>query len=562
MLTPMLTPMLTHYDLIIVGGGINGAALARLAASLGHKVGLFEAADFGHGASSNTSKLLHGGLRYLETYAFGLVGEAVRERARWLKLAPHLAQAARFHFPLVPQARHGRWMIKCGMLLYDGLAAREPESKRLGGHAWVNAQAFAESVPQLLPGEVRGAYTYADCIMDDARHCLETVLDAEALGAVVRNYHPVTHVREDQEGVDVTVLNRLTGKEMALRAKQVALLAGPWTDKFRRESLDAGLTLLQKSETSATEPWVRPSQGIHLIVDGLDARECLILPVPNTTRYFFVLPHPGYVIVGTTETEITGEMPESPRPQETEITELLGLLRLYFPKQNARLLGVFAGVRPLARVSPSKAAKLTSPLTAKVSREHVVHRIGEHMVSAVGGKYTTHRPLALDVYRQIFGREKTAHEKKAIADFFQRPLPGAWHSPAEEKALVEDLGRAGLPDALAQAWVFRYGIKARAVLDHCHQETDGLTLLPDCTDVAWGEIAYALDREYVKSPIDFLRRRTRLFFTPHAGLAALPEIEKRIFARYPEAKAMLKASADYREYLKGYRHLAMTGDGK
>lgn len=545
-----MTTIPTEFDLLIVGGGINGAALARLAAHLGNRVGLFEAADFGHGASSNTSKLLHGGLRYLETYAFSLVREAVRERARWLRLAPHLAHEARFHFPLLPQSRRSRWLVKCGMMLYDGLAASEPESKLLGGHAWVPSGDFAQKEPHLLPRQVRGAYAYADCVVDDARLCLETLQDAEALGATVRNYHRVTALHEDGDGVDVSVLNHLTGKEMSLRAKRVAVLAGPWTDSFRREALNPG------------EPWVRPSQGIHLVVDGLDARECLILPVPDSARYFFVLPYQGYALVGTTETEIVGDLPESPLPMQAEIDELQALLRLYFADQNPRLISVFAGVRPLARAS----AKQASNHAAKVSREHTLHRIGDRIVGAVGGKYTTHRPLALDLYRHLHRQEKTMAAQSQpsrdieaeVKGFSMRPLPGAWKSPTEKQALVDELARTKLPGSLAGAWVNRYGVKAREVLAFCRGETDGLAILSGCEDVALGEIGYAMAHEYVRTPVDFLRRRTRLFFTPHGGLAALPEILKRIDAQYPSAQAMLGESADYMQYLKRYRHISVT----
>lgn len=520
----------SSFDLVILGGGINGAALARLAAFQGLKVALFEAGDFGHGASSNTSKLLHGGLRYLETYDFGLVREAVRERSRWLRLAPHLAEERRFHFPIVPQGRHGRLLIKCGMMLYDGLAGAE----HLGGHRWLGPQAFAASEPGFLPTSRQGAYAYADCVMDDARHCLETMLDAESLGASVHNYHEVTAVQENDAAVEFSVLNRLTGREQVVQAERGVILAGPWTDQ-----------LLRRAAGKSTQ-WVRRSQGIHLIVDGLSARECLILPVPKSPRYFFVIPDgTGWHWVGTTEYEIPGDIPESPAPTEQEIEELLALLRLYFPRDKPRLLGTFAGVRPLAKANKS--------LTAKLSREHAIHPIGQRLYSVVGGKYTTHRPLAQDLFRHMLG-------KKAIKrSLDSRPLPGAWANANEKARLISDLQKHGFatPDLVA-AWCRRYGIRARAVAAAVSASPEAQKPLPGSATVLRGELDFAIAQEHARTPVDFFRRRTRLFFTPGGGLPALELARETFAAAFPGAEKLLGETADYSAYLRRYRHLAVT----
>jgi glycerol-3-phosphate dehydrogenase len=523
----------SSVDLLIVGGGINGAALARLTAFKGQSVVLMEAADFGHGASSNTSKLLHGGLRYLETYDFGLVREAVRERARWLKLAPHLAEEARFHFPLVPQGRHGRWLMKCGMLLYDGMAGGE----KVGRHSWVPAQTLARLEPHFMK-KTGGAYAYSDCMMDDARLCLETIQDAEKLGAQVFNYHRVTHLEEVNDQVEATILDRGTGRETVVHARRAAVLAGPWTDSLMHQSLG------QRTE------WVRQSQGIHLIVQGELAKQCLILPVPQSTRYFFVLPHGDCTLVGTTETELKGELPESPKPQKQEIAELEALIRTYFPDCAFERIGVYAGVRPLAKAVHSS--------TAKLSREHVVHRIGAHIVAAVGGKYTTHRPLAQSVWQALTG------EPKVDPAFWSRPLPGAWASAEEKEDLRQGLlGGRDLNPSLAMAWMQRYGKTALAVREFILSKEGGpgLEFLPGSDSVAIGEIRYAIEKEYVKTAVDFCRRRTRLYFTANAGLLALELIENRLREVLGSSGKLLGESADYRHYLGIYQHRSVAVSG-
>jgi len=518
-----------NFDLVIAGGGINGAALARLAAFQGLRVALFESGDFGQGASSNTSKLLHGGLRYLETYDFALVHEAVRERAKLLSIAPHLAEERRFHFPIIPQGRHGRWLVKCGLLLYDGLSGWD----HIGSHRWIGEREFQSREPGFLPGDRHGAYAYSDCVMDDARLCLENILDARALGAEVSNYRQLVSVQEEKEGMEITVLDRFTGREKVVTSEKVAFMCGPWSDQVAQKTM--GLDTR----------WIRPSQGIHLVVSGLSAKDCLILPVPKSKRYFFVIPDDhGRHWVGTTETELRGDMPENPLPQAGEIREIQDLLALYFPEDEVELICTFAGIRPLARAEKGA--------TAILSREHALHRIGDRMVAAVGGKYTTHRPLALDAYRHLYGK------KKPIKSLKDRPLPGAWKSPQEFSELERDLrAEAWMTPALRQGWLRRYGMRSREVLAFFRAEERATTwreTLPGCPTIARGEMHFSLKREFALTAVDFFRRRTRAFFAPGGGLEALPEMEAALEEAFPGRSHVNDVHADYRRYLADYHH--------
>jgi len=514
-----------------VGGGVNGAALARLAAFQGLKVGLFESGDFGQGASSNTSKLLHGGLRYLESFEFGLVRESVRERARLLKLAPHLVEERRFQFPFTPFSRQIRPLVKMGMMLYDGLSGGE----RLSRHGWISAEALGKNEPGFLPGEERGAYGYADCVVDDARLVLENILDAEALGAQVANWHTVTKVHEEGEShVEVTVLDRLTGREKIWTGSKVAMLLGPWTDQALRGMM------------GMNTQWVRKSQGIHLIVEGLSARDCFILPVPKTKRYFFVIPFAsGRHLVGTTETELSGDLAEEQTPSADEIKELQHLMKVYFPNDQTKMICTIAGVRPLAQAEKGN--------TSALSREHVIHRISNRIYAAVGGKYTTHRPLAEHCFEDLYG-------SKPLKSIEARALPGAWSKEEERLDLEKALKQfAFMNNSLIGHWLKRYGKRAMEVAQFIAARSEQTSLIDESGDVLWGEIDFAIEHEYVKTPVDFLRRRTRLFFTAGGGLTALPKVNAACLARYPTLTNAIGDHANWHMYLNRYCHCSVTG---
>lgn len=521
------------YDLIIVGGGINGAALARLAAFNGLKTALFEAGDFGRGASTNTSKLLHGGLRYLETYDFGLVKDAVRERAALLALAPHLVESRRFLFPRTRMGRHARPMIKAGMALYDFLAG----GRRLEPHRWVPPEELRKLEPQFLPQEDCGAYAYSDCVMDDARMVMENLADAAALGARLHNYQAFQGAEPAGDGaMEVTVLDRLTGKEIIHRARKVAIVAGPWTDQIIATAFPG------------SAPEVRLSQGIHLIADGLPSRSCFILPVPGSKRYFFIVPWKGKHLIGTTETELGEVPPAPPVPREGEIAELMRLATTYFPDWKPDIICTITGIRPLARGGKGT--------TVTLSREHEFHTLRDNVHSAVGGKYTTHRSFADGFLRHILGKQAEVKDIKA------RPLPGAWKDTQERDAVRRGLMAYPFADeTVSAAWLRRYGKRALELAGFVSGEAARRERLPGPYGLLLGELVWSAEKEWARTPEDFLRRRTDAYFTRGGGTECLGRVEEFFRARTP-GLAVLGMEADYAAFLRANRHAAAPAEGK
>jgi glycerol-3-phosphate dehydrogenase len=521
-----------EYDLIIVGGGINGAALARLAAFNGMATALFEAGDFGRGASTNTSKLLHGGLRYLETYDFGLVKDAVRERAALLGLAPHLVEARRFLFPRTRLGRHARPMIKAGMALYDFLAG----GRRLEPHRWLSPGELRRLEPDFLPGEECGAYAYTDCVMDDARLVMENLIDAAALGARLHNYQAFQGAEPAGDGrMDVTVSDRLTGKEIVHRARRLAIVAGPWTDQ------------IIASAFPGNAPEVRLSQGIHLIADGLPSNSCFILPVPESKRYFFVVPWKGKHLIGTTETELEA-VPAMPAvPREAEIAELMRLATTYFPDWKPDVICTITGIRPLARNGKGS--------TVILSREHEFHTLRDDVYSAVGGKYTTHRSFADAFLRHILGK------KALLKDIKDRPLPGAWKDIQERDAVRRGLMAYPFADEpVAAAWLRRYGKRALELAEFVSREAARRERLPGPYGLLLGELAWSSEREWARTAEDFLRRRTDAYFARGGGMECLEKVDAFFRARAP-GLAALGVEADYRAFLRANRHTAAPDAG-
>jgi glycerol-3-phosphate dehydrogenase len=521
------------YDLIIIGGGINGAALARLAAFNGLSTALFEAGDFGRGASTNTSKLLHGGLRYLETYDFGLVKDAVRERAALLGLAPHLVEARRFLFPRTRLGRHLRPMIKAGMAMYDLLAG----GRRLQAHRWVPPGELRRLEPAFLPGEDCGAYAYSDCVMDDARLVIENLADAASLGAKISNYKSFQGAEPSGDGsLEVTILDRVSGREAVHKAKRVAIAAGPWTDQ------------LLSAAFPGAAPQARLSQGIHLIAAGIPSQSCFILPVPDSKRYFFIVPWKGKHLIGTTETELEGLPTGAPVPRESEVEELLRLARVYFPDWKPEIICTFTGIRPLARSGKGS--------TVVLSREHEFHTVRENVFSAVGGKYTTHRSFADAYLRHILG------PKREVKDIKARPLPGAWKDTPERDAVRRGLMAYPFADEpVAAAWLRRYGKRALEVAEFVSGEASRRERLPGPYGLLIGELLWSAEREWAKTPEDFLRRRTDAYFERGGGTECLDRVEAFFRGRTP-GLAALGAEADYAAFLRANRHAAAMAAGK
>lgn len=374
-----------HYDVVIVGGGINGTGLLRDLALNGVKALLVDKGDFSSQTSQASSKMLHGGIRYLENFDFGLVAEALEEKNLWLKLTPHLCFEREFYLPLYKYSKYTPWMLKSGLLLYDFLSHFQNRS-----HGMLDADEAMEKLPSLDPKDLRGAGKYYDGVVDDAKLTLECLYDAllepnvEAL-----SYHEVTHTQSIQDGYEVTIKSTRTGTVEKIKSQFVVFTTGPFTD-----------TLLPKLGIPWT-PQLVPSKGIHLWLKkgSIDVKGSVVLTTKDN-RVVFVIPQRGAILVGTTETKVKEDVFNIKATQE-DIQYLMGVLKQYFPNadlQDDSIISTFAGVRPLAKEEGH------SDTLGKVSRHHKIFRPTSHSYVMIGGKYTTFRRMTQELASEIVPR--------------------------------------------------------------------------------------------------------------------------------------------------------------
>ena len=346
------------FDLLIVGGGIVGAGIARDASMRGLKVALIEQGDFASGASSKTSKLIHGGLRYLEHGHLRLVFESLRERQILRTIAPSFVHPISFLLPIYAQDPRSRLKIGAGLWLYDLLA----RGGAIRGHRMVSARRVTRLEPALQLKGLRGAGLYTDCLMDDARVCLANILQAISFGAACCNYTRLLAFLKTEQRVCGGVAEDLrTGRSIEIQAKAVVNATGPWADQVRRMS------------DRYTPKRLAPTKGIHLILPQLN-REALFVQARRDGRMLFLLPWDGYTLVGTTESAVNVPL-DSLRATEEEVGSLLEEVNRVLPGSHIEeqdVIATFAGARPLVA---------SSGRAASISREH---RISDGRVLRVG----------------------------------------------------------------------------------------------------------------------------------------------------------------------------------
>ena len=362
------------FDVLIIGGGITGAGAARDAASRGLSVALIEADDFASGTSSRSSKLIHGGIRYLENLEFHLVFEALSERKLLFEMAPHLVHPLRFVLPVFEGGRVGMFKLGLGMWAYDALALFDaPEM-----HERLSRRETMEHLPYLKAQGLCGSYVYSDAYMDDDRLVIETLRAAHRLGACAANYVKATGVQTiEGKVVAVEAQDQFTGKKFTIRGRHTVSTVGPWTDQMAQEFFPGWKKIL------------RPSKGVHLTLDKskLPLEDAVVMADDAKNRIVFGIPRYDMVIVGTTDTDYKGS-PEEVHTERSDADYVLQVVNEYFPGAKVReqdVLASYAGVRPLVHDG--------SATEGKTSREHLIKT--EHGVTFVaGGKYTTYRLMA------------------------------------------------------------------------------------------------------------------------------------------------------------------------
>jgi glycerol-3-phosphate dehydrogenase len=493
------------FDFLIVGGGITGAAVARDAATRGLKVAVVEKNDFAFGTSSRSSKLIHGGLRYLENFEFKLVFEALAERSLLLETSPHMVRPLPFFMPVYAGDSHGRSILSLGLWLYDLLALfRTP-----GFHHRLSKRRMEETIPFIEKQKLLGGFRYYDASMWDDVLAVQTLRSAYENGAAVANY--VEAKQPIWTGDRITgfvVLDREAHQEIQIKAKKVISCVGPWTDTF-------GSTVDKN-----WKPWLSPSKGIHIVFDykKIPLPGALVMSHPTDGRISFVIPRKDYgsgvVIVGTTDGPTPND-PDRAQVEKSDVEYLMALLDKYFPSlqlKTSDILSAYVGVRPLVgNLTGSEGQALQ-----KVSREHHIDVGPGHTVVAAGGKYTTHRMMAQEIVEFALKEwKKEAKNQNSQGIEFPKnlkspqtknPINAHTTGPAVRRFRREMIEKKVLvPVELIE----RYGTEALEIMDEPHgQHTD-----PVGFPALASQLRYSIRHEMVLHLEDFYLRRLPLFLS-------------------------------------------------
>lgn len=493
-----------EFDILVIGGGVVGAGSALDAVSRGLTVALVEARDFAAGTSSRSSKLIHGGLRYLEMLDFGLVKEALRERGLMLeRLAPHLVRPVPFLYPLTRRYWE-RPYVGAGLMLYDTLGLGAGWARGLPHHRHLGRSSALKCFPSLRPDALVGAVEYWDAQVDDARHTLTVVRTAASLGAQVANRAQVVDLlRAGERVIGARVRDLETGRDIEVRARQVISATGVWTDQTQSLAGRSG------------QIHVRASKGVHLVVpkDRIQGDTGLILK--TETSVLFVIPWGRHWVIGTTDTDWDLDKAH-PAASRTDIDYLLDHVNKVLIKPLGRddVEGVYAGLRPLLAGE--------SEATSQLSREHVVARPVPGLVVIAGGKYTTYRVMAKDAV------DAAGHEIGRLCPpscTEELPLLGA----SGFRALVNNKDnlarRFNTTPATVEHLLGRYGSMALDVLALSEGHPELLEGLPGTQDYVLAEVVYAVEAEGALHLEDVLTRRTRLSIESlDRGVRAAPAV--------------------------------------
>jgi glycerol-3-phosphate dehydrogenase len=479
-----------RFDLVVVGGGITGAGVALDAATRGYSVALVEKADYASGTSSRSSKLVHGGLRYLQNFDLGLVREALLERQLMVRLAPHLVRPLPFVVAAFDGARPDR-MVGVGLNLYDAMArggrGRQDGDWAPDRHRVIGGDEVVELLPALAGRAPTSGYLFYDCQTDDSRLVLTVLAEAERFGAVCANRIEVTDLLDEGGRTSgVRVRDALSGERFAVRAANVVNATGVWADRLRPDEL----------HDEAEVPRIRPSRGTHVVL----ARETLPLDagaiVPaGGGRAIFALPWLGSTLVGTTDNEHDAEDLDHVLPDDDDIAYLLGAVNAYFGSAIGRehIAGTYAGVRPLISTGDPKKS-------VDISRKAELYETSSGMITITGGKLTTWRRMAKMTVDRLVEREART------APCRTQDVPLGQAVDAADLPRVE-----GVPDDAYERLGGRYGHAAHEVLAVAGERGElAQPIVAGGPPDLLAEATYAARREQAVSVGDALLRRTRI----------------------------------------------------
>jgi glycerol-3-phosphate dehydrogenase len=481
-----------EFDILVIGGGVTGVGAALDAASRGLKVALIESQDIAAGTSSRSSKLIHGGLRYLEQYDFKLVREALHERELMVStLCPHLVKPVGFLFPLTDKYKE-RTYVGAGLALYDALRGFQ---RALPWHKHIGQKQLNEIAPSLRPDLILGAIKYFDAQVDDARHTLSIARTAARHGAVIATrVKAESLIRQGKRVIGVNAVDLISNRAITIKAKATVMCAGVWSDELHTKfDLKPGYS-------------VTMSKGVHIVVPGsaIKSNAGIILKTPVSV--LFLIPWADKWIVGTTDTPYIGNRAE-PFASREDVQYILDQAnRVLTPPLDAQeIIGVYAGLRPLV-------ANTKNSETTKISREHTVDRPAPGFVSVAGGKYTTYRIMGKDaIDRAVIELREITPE--SVTE--KLPLVGA----DGYFALVQQLERLSETSGLDQATIThllnRYGSLISEILELIVENPKLAEKVDKDLLYLKAEIHYAASHEGARSVDDVISRRTRIAFEAH-----------------------------------------------
>ena len=494
------------FDVLVLGGGITGVGAALDAASRGLRVALVEPHDLASGTSSRSSKLIHGGLRYLEQYDFRLVREALQEReALVTSLAPHLVKPVAFLYPLHEKLKD-RTYVGAGLALYDVLRGFQ---RALPWHKHLSQKNVAQVAPSLRQDIVTGAIKYFDAQVDDARYTMMVARTAARHGAVIATgVSCESLIKEGKKVVGAVVRNMETGELINVSAGVTVMCAGVWSDELHeRFGLKAGYE-------------VRMSKGAHIVLPGSTIKSDVGIILKTPVSVLFVIPWEDKWIVGTTDTEYNGDRNE-PLANRDDIDYILAQAnRVLDPQLRAEdIIGVYAGLRPLV-------SRKADASTTKLSREHTVDRPVPGFVSIAGGKYTTYRVMAEDVI-DLGCKELKKEVRESATD--RLPIVGAdgYNALVQQISLIS--AETHLTEATVTHLLNRYGSLISEILELISKDSSLSRPLSSDLPYLRAEIHYAVSNEGARSVEDVVARRTRMAFeAKENGSALLEEIAEII----------------------------------
>lgn len=479
----------TQFDLLICGGGIYGAWTAYDAALRGLKVALVEQGDWAGATSSASSKLIHGGLRYLESYDFKLVKKALSERQMLLQTAPHRVWPLRFGVPVYADSRLGRLQLKIGLMIYDFLAG---SSLQKMAHRYFTRQKFSRRFPELDSVGLKGGFTYGDAQTDDARLVLELIAGALQAGAVCVNYCKLNGLLEQQgQAIGARVQDQLGGHVLEIQAKQIVFATGQWS-----------------AAEKVSSAWCRVTKGVHLILPAMHAEEALLLTARADGRVFFVIPWYGLTLLGTTDADYNGNM-RHVRVEAHEVAYLLDAVNRYLKTalSKADVIGSYAGLRVMKRNDNS--------LPSAVSRDWELKTTGNGVHYSIGGKITSAREDAASIVDRVcaeLGLDIPCASKDRMFPWAPEDNYAAWSGSVSEQAV-----KLGI-DAQSAKWLIRrHGKRVTEILKEIKSNPELAKRITPAAPFIVADLLFSARNEMAVHLDDLLRRRMPLIILNKFG---------------------------------------------